>query len=529
MLSQTETPPSLQKEQYTPGVVWVKLTPQAKAEAVAAGLWEAYPVAGTLSGTPWVKVLVSEGEEMAAADSLKARPDVLWAEPEYTVHIAAMPDDPSYESQWNMDMVQAPFAWDMTQGSVDAIVAVIDTGVDLSHPDLQGNLWQNFGEIADNGFDDDGNGYVDDRWGWDVYNDDPLPQDDHGHGTHVAGIVGAVGNNGEGVAGTMWRCSIMAVKVLDRNGDGTYAGVADGVRYAVGNGARIVNMSLAGSSYSQLLQDTIREMYTQYDVLFVAAAGNCGAGGWGCDGVNPIMYPAAMEHVVSVGATDSSDRRAYTSEHNEFVDLAAPGVYIYSTRIGGGYTRMTGTSMASPHVAGLAGLVKTVRPAWSSDQVEAHLKATADKIGTDPYMDGRNDYYGYGRVNAAAAVWTLDAPRFAVSDEQVQIRVQGGLPATATVTLTNTSAGVTEWHSVVASGGDWLSVLPASGVVSSASPVTLTLRIAEDTPLGSYHGVVRILSDNPYLEGEPPEIAIDARIGGEMLRCFFPFFLIGGE
>jgi subtilisin family serine protease len=241
------------------------------------------------------------------------------------------------------------------------------------------------------------------------------------------------------------------------------------------------------------------------------------------------MYPAALEHVVSVAATDSSDHRAYLSEHNEFVDLAAPGVYIYSAHLGGGYTRRTGTSMSTPLVAGLAGLVKTMRPYWDSDQIEAHLKVAADKIGTDPYVDGRNNYFGYGRVNAATAVWTLDPPSLAVSEEQIQIRAQAGLSATATVTLTNTSAGVTEWQSVVASGENWLSVSPANGVVSLAAPVTLTLRVSEDTPVGLHSGVVRILSSNPYLEGEPPEIVIDAHVQGAMRKLFFPVLFVGGE
>ena len=528
-MSQPEFAPSAPDREYAAGVVWVKLSPEVRAEAAKAGQWASHPVAEVVPDISWVKVQVPEGEEMAAADRFRVLPGVLWAEPEYTVRIAAIPDDPSYGAQWNMGMVRAPLAWDMVQGSIDTIVAILDTGVDLNHPDFQGNLWQNFGEIADNGIDDDGNGFVDDRWGWDVRNGDPLPQDDNGHGSHVAGIAGAVGNNGVGVAGIMWRCRIMAVKVLDGSGDGTYADVAYGARYAVRNGARIVNMSLAGSSYSQFLQDTITEMHAQYGALFVGAAGNCGSGGWGCSGVNPIMYPAAMEHVVSVAATDSADHRSYISEHNEFVDLAAPGVYIYSTHLGGGYARRTGTSMSTPLVAGLAGLVKTMRPYWDSDQIEAHLKVTADKIGTDPYVDGRNDYFGYGRVNAAAAVWTLDPPRLAVSEEQVQIRAQAGISATATVTLTNTSAGVTAWQSVVTSGGSWLSVSPPNGVVSLAAPVTLTLYVSEDTPPGFHSGTVRILSSNPYLEGELPEIMIDAHVRGAMRKFFFPVLFVGGE
>ncbi len=529
VLSQTESAPPAPDVQYTLGVVWVKLSREARAEAVAAGRWESCPVAQVVPDISWVKVLVGEGEEMAAIDRLRLQPGVLWAEPDYIVHIASIPDDPSYGSQWNMDKVQAPFAWDMVQGSVDVTIAVIDTGVDLEHPDLQGNLWQNFGEIADNGVDDDGNGYVDDRWGWDVCNWDPLPQDDHGHGTHVAGIAGAVGNNGVGVAGVMWRCSIMAVKVLDRGGDGTYSDVAAGIRYAVNNGARIVNMSLAGSSYSKMLQDTINEMCSHHDVLFVAAAGNCGAGGSGCSGVNPIMYPAAMEHVVSVAFTDSSDRRAYNSEYNEFVDLAAPGVYVYSTFLGGGYTRLSGTSMATPLVSGLAGLVRVMRPYWIADQTEAHLKATAEKIGNDLYADGRNDYYGYGRVNAATAVWTLDPPRLAVSDEQLDLRAQSGVSVTAAVTLTNSSAALTEWHSQIISGEDWLSVSPTSGVVSVSSPVTLTMQVAEDAPAGPQQGVVQILSDNPYLEGEPPQIEVDVWVADEVLRLFFPVIFVQRE
>lgn len=513
---------------FTPGIVWVKLSPAASAEAVKAGEWDSHAVLGRLDETPWVRLAVPEGKEKSSAQALMRRQGVLWAEPEYTVHATADPNDPSFGSLWNMAKIQAPLAWDVSVGSIETIIAVLDTGVDLQHPDLQGNLWQNFGEIAGNGVDDDKNGYVDDRWGWNIVGDGPNPQDNNGHGTHVAGIAGAVGNNATGVTGLMWRCRIMPVKVLDSRGNGSYAGVADGIRYAVRNGARIVNMSLAGSPTSQLLQDVVNEMYADYGVLFVAAAGNCGSGGSSCDGVNPIMYPAALDHVISVAATDAGDGHAPYSEFNEFVDLAAPGSGVYSLAIGGGYRYMAGTSMATPHVAALAGLLKTLNPEWDAETIENHLKATAAKVGTYDYADGRNDYYGAGRIDAGAALWLLDPPALALSEEQLAFHTLSGTGPSVSVTLTNASAGQVRWSARPLSQDSWLVVSPSSGSVSASSPVTFTVGISGSLAPGLYRDTLSLSCDNPYLQGAHPQIRVYALVMDRLHQIRFPFFNVAG-
>ena len=527
--SQTESQTTPPEQRYTPGVVWVKLAPEAGEAAAQAGEWQSRPVSGRLQGTPWVRLAVPIGEEEATVDTFQQRADVLAAEPEYFVHAMGTPNDPEYRNQWNMNIVGAPLAWDMTTGNADVIVAIVDTGVDLTHADLQGNLWQNFGEVPNNGIDDDRNGYVDDRWGWDIVNNDATPQDDYGHGTHVAGIVGAVGNNARGVAGMAWQCRLMAVKVLDRSGNGTYAGVAAGVQYAAQNGAQIVNMSLAGSDYSQILQDAIYEAYQRQGVLSVAAAGNCALGGGNCGSVNPIMYPGAMHHVVSVAATDINDQRWSLSEYNAFVDLAAPGAYVYSTGMGGGYRYMSGTSMATPHVSGLAALIRILRPEWTPDQIEAHLKATAEQIGGIPYPDGRNDSFGFGRINAAAAIWTLDPPRLALSQSQLAFQALGGETVTMTAILSSNSAGFAQWSAEVTPAGDWLTVSPASGVVSLTSPETLTLTTQVGLPSGLYRGQVRVMSSNPYWDGAAPTMDVYILAAAQLYRYFYPFVFLSGR
>ncbi|MDH7489081.1 MAG: S8 family serine peptidase [Anaerolineae bacterium] len=520
--------PADSAQRYTPGVVWAKLAPDMAATADQAGEWDGHPILGRLGGgTEWVRLAVPEGREESVAAALRQTPGVITAEPEYFVHAAESPNDPNFAAQWGLDKIRAPLAWDVATGDFAIVIAILDTGVDMNHPDLAANLWQNFGEIAGNGVDDDGNGYVDDRWGWNAITKGARPQDDHGHGTHVAGIAGAVGNNGVGVAGILWRCRLMAIKVLNSSGSGTYAGVADGVYYAAKNGARVINMSLAGSDYSQLLQDAINDVAVRYDVVFLAAAGNCGSGGTGCGSVNPIMYPAAMENVISVAATDSGDVRGAFSEYNAFVDLAAPGVSIYSTALGSSYGYKSGTSMSSPLASGLAGLIRFLRPAWNREQVEAHMKATAAKVGNDPYVNGRNDYYGHGRMDAAAALWGLVAPpHLAASGTEWVIHAAPGEPVQASLRITNTGAGSMDWSVQVLSGTDWLKVEPARGTLAPNGQAVLNLAGAESLPPGLYRGRFRVLSTHPFWDGDAPQVDVYLLILRQTVRLLFPFVFL---
>ena len=213
-------------------------------------------------------------------EKLRRDPRVRYAEPNFLVHADALPNDPSYGQLWGLHTIGAASAWNRSTGSSSVVAAVIDTGVDQSHPDLAANTWVNPGEDCSgcrtDGADNDGNGYVDDWRGWDFVNDDNNPLDDHGHGTHVAGTIGAVGNNATGVVGVNWRVQLMALKFLSAAGSGTTADAVSAVLYATANGASVLNNSWSGDEFSQALADAI-DAADERNSLFVAAAGNGGA------------------------------------------------------------------------------------------------------------------------------------------------------------------------------------------------------------------------------------------------------------
>jgi type VII secretion-associated serine protease mycosin len=310
-----------------------------------------------------------------------------------------IPNDPLFEGQWglhNMGQIpgmqqdadiDAPEAWTYATGSRDVIVAVLDTGVDLSHPEFSGRL------VA----------------GWDYANEDNDPSDDHGHGTHVAGIAAAAGNNGIGVAGTAWNVRIMPLKVLNSEGKGNYSMMINAINYAINNGARVINMSLVGTSDSQALQDAVTTAYDN-GVLVVAAAGNCGGQDYkeveGCDYQDQPKYPAAHSNVLAVASTTPEDRQSSFSNQGWYVDVAAPGTSILSTGWTGnsgcedGYCFMSGTSMATPFVAGVAALVYSRYPHYSADQVAQAIMQNVDDLG----VPGWDELYGWGRMNAFASL-----------------------------------------------------------------------------------------------------------------------------
>ncbi len=337
--------------------------------------------------------LRSNAEAGQALLRLRHSPLVAYAEPNGAVQLARQPNDPDFASrQWALSAINAPAAWDVVTGSSDITIAIIDTGIDLNHPDLRTKLVT----------------------GTTFVKGTTSAQDDHGHGTHVAGIATASTNNGIGMAGVSWGALLMPVKVLDSAGSGTYAELINGIYYAASHGAKIINMSLMSTSYSQAVQDAIDYAYGQ-GALLIAAAGNCGQGGTGCGGMNPIVYPAANSHVLSVAATDDQDRRAVFSTYNAFVAIAAPGVGIYSTNWQNGvstYYWMSGTSQASPHVAGLAALIWSGRPWLRNSDIEAVLKNTVKDANVVEFP-GYDVYMGWGRIDAQRAV-DRSAPASAV-------------------------------------------------------------------------------------------------------------------
>ncbi|MBJ7328803.1 MAG: S8 family serine peptidase [Solirubrobacteraceae bacterium] len=306
------------------------------------------------------------------------RSGVRFAEPNRTYGAASTPNDPLFSEQWSLtdnEVIGAGSAWDQTTGS-DVTVAVIDSGVDLNHPDLAENIWANTDEIAGNGIDDDGNGFVDDARGWNFVANSPNPQDDNGHGTHVAGIIGAKGNNGVGVAGVAWKAKIMPIKVLDAGAIGSAATLALGIRYAVANGAQVINLSVSGPGYSRAFEEAV-QLASDSGVIVVGAAGNDGRS----IDETPV-YPAAFTAplLLTVAATAPGGGLSSVSNFGAaFVKLAAPGQDVVSTALGGGYERRTGTSMAAPHVAGAAVLLVSARPDLGAAGWRDALLASAKK------------------------------------------------------------------------------------------------------------------------------------------------------
>jgi len=380
-----------QARRFKPGEVLVKFATGVGASWTAANLAaKGLAIAGEIPSLDIKRLAVPPGQELMWIEELRDDPGLVFAEPNYLAHAAeTIPDDPHYTEQWSLPRIRAPEAWDLTTGD-DLTIAVIDTGVDLDHPDLVGKLWTNAGEIPDNGLDDDGNGYVDDSHGWDFVNDDAEPQDDHWHGTHVAGIAAADTDNGQGVAGVSWGARIMPLKVLDASGEGNYANVASAMVYAADNGARILNLSLGGEDYSAALAEAVG--YARERGCFLAAAAGNDSGA--------VLYPAANGGVLAIAATTRWDRRWYGSNYGSEVDAAAPGADIYSTILNNTYSSASGTSTAAPHVSGLAALVWSVQPDITNDEVARVITETARDLGTP----GWDEFYGWGRIDAYQAV-----------------------------------------------------------------------------------------------------------------------------
>ncbi len=301
-------------------------------------------------------------------------------EPDYIVQAERTPNDSQFGLLWGLHNtvgpadISAPAAWDITVDASSVLVAVIDTGIDYTHPDLAANIWTNSGEIPGNEIDDDGNGFVDDVHGYDFYNDDGDPMDDHFHGTHCAGTIGATGDNGSGVTGVAWSANIMAVKFLNETGRGSTSDAIAAIHYAYGNGADITSNSWGGGGYSSVMFSTIEES----GKIFVAAAGN-----YGSDTDAFAHYPSTydLDTVISVAATDRNDRLASFSNYGaDTVDLGAPGVSTYSTLPGERYGSLSGTSMATPHVSGACALLLALDPTLTPGQVKLHLLNSTDPI-----------------------------------------------------------------------------------------------------------------------------------------------------
>jgi thermitase len=314
--------------------------------------------------------IAAGADPLSSAARLAADPAVVYAEPNYVRTLARVPNDEVYAQQWNLATIQVADAWTITTGEA-LLVAVLDTGVDAEHPDLLGKVLPGLNVFATN----------------------VSAGDDNGHGTAVAGLIAATSDNSIGIAGICWGCQILPVKVLNARGAGSDAGVAMGMRWAVDQGARVINMSLGGGDDSRTLREAVQYALDR-GVLVVAASGNERREG------NQINYPAAYPEVLAVGATSFDDQLADFSNTGDYLDLAAPGVGLWTTLPNGRYGAPDGTSFASPHVAGAAGLVLSLRPDLGWYDVSCILRASADDRG----LPGRDPEYGWGRLNVLRAV-----------------------------------------------------------------------------------------------------------------------------
>jgi len=301
-------------------------------------------------------------------EQMSRNPAVRYVEPNMKRRALFEPNDSYWSLQWSLKKIEANWAWNTTFGSSGIIVALVDTGIDYYHEDLAAN-------------------YV--PLGYDWVNYDPDPFDDNGHGTHCAGIISAVLNNGVGIAGIA-QVKIMAEKVLDSSGYGFDDWIANGIVHAVDQGAKIISMSFGGYGYSSLLHEAVRYAYER-GVLLVAAAGN--------DNVDSKLYPAAYPETIAVSATDEYDEKTFFSNWGDWIELSAPGVNIYST-VPRGYASASGTSVSCPHISGVAALIWSLYPSATNDWVRAQLRYTADDLG----KPGFDVYFGYGRVNAKKSV-----------------------------------------------------------------------------------------------------------------------------
>lgn len=316
--------------------------------------------------------------------------------------ISLTPNDPSYASEWGLNQIQANLAWNISTGSASVIVATVDNAIQINHPDLTNMIWVNSGEIAGNGIDDDGNGYTDDVNGWDVGDDDNNPNPlnaSWNHGTHVAGTTGAETNNGTGVASIGFGITIMPVKATANSA--SYSSVTNGyngIYYAALNGAHVINCSWGGTGYSATAQNIVDWAWNQGSIV-VAAAGNDNLD---MDLAGNAHYPSNYNNVVCVASSNSSDSKSGFSNYGSSVDVTAPGSSIYSTVPFNGYSYMSGTSMASPLVSGLLGLMISANPALPQQDYVNCLISSCDDISTqNPSYSGD---LGSGRINALQAL-----------------------------------------------------------------------------------------------------------------------------
>jgi subtilisin family serine protease len=466
----------------------------------------------TLDPLPAAVVEVPAGKEFEAIATLEADPAVAYAELDTLAYAAdglfqdsrpdghaastaatvsatgRQPNDPGWAQQWAPRRVDAPEAWQLTTGSDQVVVAVVDSGIDLTHAEFAGRVLS----------------------GYDYVQGDTVPQDEYGHGTHVAGIIAAAGDNQAGVAGLAWQAKILPLRVLDRDGSGTASNVASAISNAANRRVAVINLSLVLGGPNNTVLNAI--LFARGNgVMVVASTGNDTQPG---QALAPVRYPASYPEVVAVAATTHWEDWSSYSNGGPEVDLAAPGGETYdrilSTGLGGGATELYGTSMAAAHVSGVVALLRSQTPSATQAAIEDALRSTAAKVGSYPYSAGRNDRLGYGRVDAAAAVRWITSPNLVVTpDTPTLLTPQGETSAWTPMVLANPSTQPLPWQ-VVSIYPGWLQVSPAAGTLIYPVTVPVRLSLTSAPPLGLTSASVVVRTTDPG--GQQRDIVVTVRV-----------------
>lgn len=458
-----------------------------------------------------------------AIRKLSKNPAIEYVEPIFKHRINALPNDPRFVSQEQyLYLIEAKNAWDVVKGdSGNVVVAVIDGGTDINHPDLAANLWVNVDEIPDNGIDDDNNGFVDDIHGWNFANNSGDPSGlasrptSANHGTNTAGIICAVTDNGVGVAGLSWNAKLMAINAVDPvEEDGTIRDGYAGIVYAVENGADIINLSWGRDEPPSLFEQEIINYAAEQGVAIISSAGN--------DGDDFLNYPASYPFVLSVANTSLLDEKVRSSNYGRAIDITAPGEHIFSTLNGGNYGDLfSGTSFSSPLVAGAVALVKTLRPDWLGIQAAEQVRVNADNI--DDLNSSFDGLLGFGRLNVNDAVRNFESPAIRIHDVTINDSNQNGVVnsgeriellihfinylapvASALVTLTSDDANVD-----IVSGTDLIVDLNTLGITSV--PLQFEVDISDNVQSGSRIDFDLEISIGSYFDVDHFSLTVEAQ------------------